>query len=165
MTMSFATDLLSGLTGFRDHLVATLEQEAKPALEAVQAHINRLLPLVHTNVLAAEDEAKAILHELYGSLAGEVKQELTTAPPPTSSASSGSAAVAPTVVESDAQPAPAQPTVVSESGPEISAPTSSGSIVDPTPAPSTTTEASSAPSNTPSASTTEAPAAPAEPTA
>lgn len=156
--MSFATDLLSGLTGFRDHLVNTAEEAAKPALAAVEAHIGRLLPLVETNVLAAEDEAKAILHELYGNLAGDVQAELSSAPPPTSSASAGSAAVAPAVVESDAQP-----TVAAEPGPEVTVPADSGVHVDPTAAPGTTTEGSSAPSSTPSASTTETPAAEAAP--
>lgn len=130
--MGFATDLLSGLTGFRDHLVNTAEEAARPALAAVEAHLSRLLPLVHTNVLAAEDEARAILHELYGNLAAEVKAELAAAP---------------------AEPAPAPAPVAAQ--PAEPAPVAA----DPTPAPSTTAEASSAPSSTPSASTaTDTPA-------
>jgi len=133
--MSFASDLFSGLTGFRDHLAASVLEEAKPVLAAVEAHLARLEPLVRGNILAAEEEGKAILHELYGSLVKDV-QTAVSAP-----------AVAP-VAEPTPQPAP-----------EAAVPVA----VDPTPAPSTT-EASSAPSSTSSASTTE-PAAPAAPAA
>lgn len=76
--MSFATDLLSGLTGFRDHLVTAAEKAAEPVLAAVEGHLSRLAPLVHTNVLAAEAEARSILHELYGSVEAEVKAEVET---------------------------------------------------------------------------------------
>jgi len=127
--MSFATDLFSGLTGFRDHLAASVEEAAKPALAAVEGHLGRLAPIVHTNILAAEDEAKAILHELYGSLVAAAKTELgvqdTPAPAP-----------APAPV---AEPAPAAPV------------TEAPAAADPTAAPSTTEE-SSAPSSTPSTS-------------
>lgn len=136
--MSFATDLLSGLTGFRDHLVTTAEELAKPALAAVEGHLARLEPLVRTNILAAEDEAKVILHELYGSLVSEVKTEVATPLP----------AATPAPVETPAPAPVAEP--VAPAAPVAA---------DPTPAPSTTTEASSAPSSTPSDST-ETPAAP-----
>ena len=139
--MSFATDLFSGLTGFRDHLIANVEQAAGPALAAVEAHLARLEPLVRSNVLAAEDEAKAILHELYSSVVGEVKAEVSAPVAP--------AAPAPAPVVETAAPVPAEP---------VAAPVAA----DPTPAPSTTVEASSAPSSTPSTST-ETPAAPAAP--
>lgn len=98
--MSFATDLLSGLTGFRDHLVTSVEKAAEPVLAAVEGHIERLVPLVHTNVLGAEAEARSILHELYSAVAGEVKAEVTPAAEP-----------APAPVE---EPAPADPAPVAE---------------------------------------------------
>jgi len=147
--MSFASDLFSGLTGFRDHLVANVESAAGPVVAAVEGHLARLEPLVRSNILGAEDEAKAILHELYGSVVGEVKAEVATPLP-------AEAPAAPAVPETSTatEPAPAetpQPT-------EAAAPVA----VDPTPAPEST-EASSAPSSTTSDTSstpsTDAPAA------
>lgn len=141
--MSFVTDLFSGLTGFRDHLVTTAEEAAAPVLAAVESHLARLEPLVRANILAAEDEGRAILHELYGSVVSEVKTEVESpAPAP---------AAEPTETSATAEPAPATPSA--DAVPEAAA-------ADPTQAPSTTTEASSAPSSTPSDSATDA-AAPA----
>lgn len=131
--MSFVSDLFSGLTGFRDHLITTAEEAAAPVLAAVESHLARLEPLVRNNILAAEDEGRAILHELYGKVVTEVKQEAETPAEP-----APAPAPEPTETSTVAEPAPATPSA--DAVPEAA-------TVDPTPAPSTTEAASSTPSS------------------
>jgi hypothetical protein len=126
--MSFASDLFSGLSGFRDHLVQTVEAEAKPALAAVEAHLARLEPLVRSNILAAEDEGKAILHELYGSLVKEVQAEVASPIDTTADAPAPVAqAPAPVAAPVESAPAAADPTQAPESTEASSAPSSTTS--------------------------------------
>jgi hypothetical protein len=59
--MSFASDLFSGLAGFRDHLA----EIASPLVSAVESDLAKLSPVIATNALQAEQVAKEILHNLY----------------------------------------------------------------------------------------------------
>lgn len=92
--MSFASDLFSGLAGFRDHLA----EIASPLVGVVEADMAKLSTLLVQDVHQAEQVAKDILHGLY-SKAVEPEQPAEPAAP---------APVAAPVAEAPA-PAPAEP--------------------------------------------------------
>lgn len=127
--MSFASDLFSGLAGFRDHLA----EVGSELVHAVEADLAKLAPVIATNVLHAEEVAKGILHDLYNAATAGAP----AAPVPANAQAPGDLSASQPVPPAEPAPEPpvvAEPAPVPAPEPVPAAPVESAPVVESAPA-------------------------------